>query len=76
MPLLLYSSNILTLLIQVRNLAIYINASPQRRESFYNLQTEEPKLVPIQDVRTRWNSTFLMLRRAKRLQSTFDEFCS
>ncbi|KAJ5337448.1 uncharacterized protein N7506_005470 [Penicillium brevicompactum] len=63
----------------VRNLAIYINASPQRRESFYNLQTEEPKLVPIQDVRTRWNSTFLMLlmlRRAKRLQSTFDEFCS
>ncbi|KAK9847191.1 hypothetical protein MYU51_020359 [Penicillium brevicompactum] len=64
---------------RVRNLAIYINASPQRRESFYNLQTEEPKLVPIQDVRTRWNSTFLMLlmlRRAKRLQSTFDEFCS
>ncbi|CAP79491.1 Pc19g00750 [Penicillium rubens Wisconsin 54-1255] len=61
---------------KVRNLAIYINASPQRRESFCNLQTEEPKLVPIQDVRTRWNSTFLMLRRAKRLQSTFDEFCS
>ncbi|CRL30059.1 unnamed protein product [Penicillium camemberti] len=61
---------------KVRNLAIYINASPQRRETFCNLQTEEPKLVPIQDVRTRWNSTFLMLRRAKRLQSTFDEFCS
>ncbi|CAP94930.1 hypothetical protein N7489_004599 [Penicillium chrysogenum] len=61
---------------KVRNLAIYINASPQRRESFCNLQTEEPKLVPIQDVRTRWNSTFLMLRRAKRLQSTFDEFCT
>ena len=29
----------------------------------------------MQDVKTRWNSTFLMLRRAKRLQSTFDEFC-
>lgn len=32
--------------------------------------------MPIQDVRTRWNSTFLMLQRAKRLQSTFDEFCT
>lgn len=31
--------------------------------------------MPMQDVKTRWNSTFLMLRRAKRLQSTFDEFC-
>lgn len=41
-----------------------------------DLQTQEPKLVPIQDVQTRWNSTYLMLRRAKRLQSTFDEYCS
>ncbi|EED23220.1 conserved hypothetical protein [Talaromyces stipitatus ATCC 10500] len=61
---------------KVRSLAIYINASPQRRESFYNLQTKEPKLVPIQDVATRWNSTFLMLIRAKKLQQTFDMFCS
>jgi len=29
----------------------------------------------MQDVRTRWNSTFLMLRRAKRLQLIFDKFC-
>ncbi|KAJ5365267.1 hypothetical protein N7517_008153 [Penicillium concentricum] len=27
------------------------------------------------DVRTRWNSTFLMLRRAKRLHDTFDKYC-
>ncbi|KAJ5849405.1 hypothetical protein N7534_008094 [Penicillium rubens] len=45
-------------------------------EMLLSLQTEEPKLVPIQDVRTRWNSTFLMLRRAKRLQPIFDEFRS
>jgi hypothetical protein len=32
--------------------------------------------MPIQDVRTRWNSTFLMLRRARRLQSAFDDFCA
>ncbi|KAF7174372.1 hypothetical protein CNMCM6106_008623 [Aspergillus hiratsukae] len=61
---------------KVRALAIFINASPQRREAFYDLQSEAPKLVPIQDVKTRWNSTFLMLRRAKRLQPIFGQFCS
>ncbi|KAJ5240529.1 uncharacterized protein N7469_002120 [Penicillium citrinum] len=61
---------------KVRSFAIYINASPQRRDAFYNLQPDEPKLVPIQDARTRWNSTYLMLRRAKRLQAIFDTSCS
>jgi len=61
---------------KVRYLAIYVNASPQRRETFYNLQTTAVKLVPIQDVRTRWNSTFLMLRRAKRLRPIFTLFCT
>lgn len=42
---------------------------------FYNLQTESMKLIPIQDVKTRWNSTFLILRRAKRLCSIFTPFC-
>ncbi|KAF7174239.1 hypothetical protein CNMCM6106_008367 [Aspergillus hiratsukae] len=55
--------------------AVFINASPQRREAFLGLQAEDPKLVPIQDVRTRWNSTFLMLRRAKRLSSIFNLYC-
>jgi hypothetical protein len=32
--------------------------------------------VPIQDVATRWNSTFLMLVRAKKLQQAFDAFYS
>ena len=32
--------------------------------------------MPIQDVATRWNSTFLMLVRAKKLQQAFDAFCS
>lgn len=52
-----------------------MNASPQRRETFYNLQSETTKLTPLQDVKTRWNTTFLMLRRAKRLQSFFQPFC-
>lgn len=61
---------------KLRSLAIFINASPRRREAFYSLQTDPTVLVPIQDIRTRWNSTFLILRRAKRLQSVLDEFCS
>jgi hypothetical protein len=32
--------------------------------------------MPIQDVKTCWDSTFLMLQRAKRLQSTYNAFCS
>lgn len=31
--------------------------------------------MPLQDVRTRWNSTFLMLRRAKRLRPALVSFC-
>lgn len=61
---------------KVRFLAIYIHASPQRRGTFNNPQTKEPKLAPIQDVRTRWNSTFLMLPRAKRLRAFFTPFCT
>jgi hypothetical protein len=60
---------------KVRYLAIYIHASPQRQAAFLRLQEKGPQLVPIQDVRTRWNSTFLMLRRAKRLRSFFQPFC-
>jgi hypothetical protein len=62
---------------KVRYLAVYIRASPQRREAFNKLQitTDAQKLLPIQDVKTRWNSTFLMLRRAKRLREFFTLFC-
>lgn len=31
--------------------------------------------MPIQDVRTRWNSTFLMLQRARRLSTIFERYC-
>lgn len=60
----------------MRSLAVFINASPQRRDAFSSLQLDGKTLLPIQDVRTRWNSTFLMLRPAKRLQSTINEYCS
>jgi len=52
-----------------------VNRSSHRRETFLNLQPKDKAVVPIQDVRTRWNSTYLMLQRAKRLRSVFDEYC-
>ncbi|KAJ6039228.1 hypothetical protein N7460_007260 [Penicillium canescens] len=61
---------------KVRRLAVWVNRSPQRREQFLELQSKEPKLVLMQDVKTRWNSTFLMLQRAKRLQTICDKYCS
>jgi hypothetical protein len=64
-----------TALNKVRYVAIYVNASSQRRDVFFNLQPTQKKHVPIQDVKTRWNSTFLMLRRAKRLQAILTPFC-
>jgi hypothetical protein len=59
---------------KIRFLSIYIHASPQRVETFHKLQTDT-HLMPIQDVSTRWNSTYLMLRRAKRLREFFNPFC-
>ena len=60
----------------MRRLAVSINRSSNRRETFLSLQPKEKAVVPIQDVRTRWNSTYLMLQRAKRLQSFFNQYCS
>jgi hypothetical protein len=61
---------------KARNLAIYINASPQRRDTFLGLQDPtKVRLFLLQDVRTRWNSTFLMLQRAKRVRTELDRYC-
>ncbi|KAG0154764.1 hypothetical protein PDIDSM_332 [Penicillium digitatum] len=38
---------------KVRYLAVYIQASPQRREAFVSLQPSEQALMPLQDVKTR-----------------------
>jgi hypothetical protein len=62
-------------LTKARTLAIYINASSQRKDAFTNLQNRATPLALIQDVKTRWNSTYLMLQRAKRLRSTLDIYC-
>ena len=49
---------------------VYVNASPQCRESFYNTQWNRTRrLLLIQDVKTRWHSTCHMLIRAHKLCS-------
>ena len=54
---------------KIRAIAIAIGSSPQRLERFKELQAPARPLLLIQDVRTRWNSTFDMLFRAWILRS-------
>ncbi|KZN87744.1 Zinc finger BED domain-containing protein DAYSLEEPER [Penicillium chrysogenum] len=54
---------------------MFVNASPQRRDAFLCLQSGGTRLFPLHDVQTRWNSTFLMLRRARRLRNIIDKYC-
>lgn len=65
---------IVTYFSKIRDLAVFINASPQHRNSFRAIQLKEPKLLPIQDVCTCWNSTFLMLNRARKLQRAINKY--
>lgn len=56
---------------RLRNLIIKINSSPQRMLRFsqhLNIFPNLKSLSLIQDVKTRWNSTFLMLKRALELR--------
>lgn len=45
-------------------LAIAINASPQRLQRFKELQAQARKIGMVQDVKTRWGSTYDMIARA------------
>ncbi len=75
------------ILLQIRLFARYVNASPQCIEFFSNLQREFPperiagragatKLRLLQDVKTRWNSTCLMLIHSIRLRNAITSFHS
>ncbi len=70
---------------QLRKTAIYLNAGSQRTQVFYGVQTDHPaksangaapsgKLRLLQDVKTHWNSTYLMCVRCLRLQEAIDEY--
>ena len=54
---------------KIRNLSISVRVSSKKRQSFFNLaKTKDLEILPIMDVQTRWNSTYLMLERALQLK--------
>lgn len=58
----------------MRELSKAVTASPMRLAQFKTLQQSPRPVGLIQDVKTRWNSTFEMLLRARRLKSTIDQW--
>jgi hypothetical protein len=63
-------NNDINVIPKLRKLIVKIRASPQRRERFNrqsNLYTTN-SLTLMLDVRTRWNSTYLMMERALKLR--------
>ncbi|KAI3848947.1 hypothetical protein MKX03_009638 [Papaver bracteatum] len=59
-----------------RNSVKFIIASPQRQQKFqeFCLQVDAPKTKLIQDVDTRWNSTYLMLETTLLFREAFIRF--
>jgi len=57
--------------LQHRKLSIAVGSSPQRREYFLDIQEGRVKhpVSLIYDVKTRWNSTLIMLERALRMKN-------
>ena len=63
------------IIFQIQLTAIAINASPQRKERFLVLQSEQKeKLSMIQDVKTWWNSTVDMLMHAIYMRRFIEAF--
>ncbi|KAJ5731261.1 uncharacterized protein N7483_005769 [Penicillium malachiteum] len=63
---------------KLRYLQIHTIECHERAETFKNFQKDinGEKLLLISDVKTLWNLTFLMLRRAKRLREFIAPFCA
>jgi hypothetical protein len=59
----------------VKYIVVFIRASDQRRAAFDRLQAKPQTLQALKNNKTRWNSTFAMLRRALVLREAIDLFC-
>ncbi|EAU32787.1 predicted protein [Aspergillus terreus NIH2624] len=61
---------------KIRKITKFVNASPQRRERFQLTQRLESGSVYylLLDCKTRWNSSYLMIRRALKLRQPIESF--
>ncbi|KAI3915554.1 hypothetical protein MKW92_005071, partial [Papaver armeniacum] len=61
---------------KIRNSVKFIRGSPQRQNKFLEvcLQVNAPKKNLIQDVDTRWNSTYLMIETSLQFREAFIRF--
>ncbi|CAG8803097.1 10688_t:CDS:2, partial [Dentiscutata erythropus] len=55
----------------LRKIIMIIYSSPQRREKFFQYNPNNLELIL--DVKTRWNSTYYMLKRALELRENFEQ---
>jgi hypothetical protein len=64
---------------KLHNIVTYIRKTPQRREAFMDISkndeaVEAKELQVVADNQTRWNSTYLMIKRALKLRVRIDSF--
>ncbi|KAJ6170919.1 hypothetical protein N7485_007048 [Penicillium canescens] len=66
---------IMCVLEKIRSFAKFVNETPEKRDEFLCLQPPGIRLLPLDDANARWNSVFLMLKRASRLRRFIDQYC-
>ncbi|KAJ6174293.1 hypothetical protein N7485_005593, partial [Penicillium canescens] len=59
----------------IRSFAKFVNETRGKRDEFLCLQPPGIRLLPLDDANARWNSVFLMLKRASRLRRFIDQYC-
>ncbi|CAI7613870.1 unnamed protein product [Penicillium palitans] len=57
---------------KIRSFAKFVNETPRKRDKLLYLQPASTRVLPLDDAKSRWNSVFLMLKRAGRLRRYID----